>query len=162
MEIYLMQHGQAYTEERDPQRRLTPQGEAQIRSSSQALKKLNIRFDLIVTSTKRRAQQTAQLVARELNYPEEEIKITDALDPTMPGEDAISYLKAFPDKGCILLLGHLPSLGKIASHLLSEKGEVSIYFEMGGVCRIDVDQLPSHSGSLRWYLTPAHLQLLSQ
>ncbi len=162
MEIYLMQHGEAHAEDQDPERSLTPGGEDQIRSSGKALKKLGVDVDLIVSSPKKRARQTAEIVAKELGYPKEGIAVTEALEPLTPAEDAIAYLGRLGDKGKMLLAGHLPSLGEIASNLMSEGTRVSIHFEMGGVCRIDVEALPTHKGDLCWLLPPAQLRLLAE
>jgi phosphohistidine phosphatase len=162
MEIYLMQHGEAYSEDQDPERSLTPEGEEQIRSSGRALKKLGVDVDLMVSSPKKRARQTAEVVAGELGYSEEGIEVTETLEPLAPSEDLIAYLRRFGDRRKVLLAGHLPSLGKIASDLVSEGGDISVHFEMGGVCRIDVEALPTHGGDLRWILPPAHLRLLAE
>ena len=162
MEIYLMQHGEAYTEDQDPERSLTPRGEDQIRSSGKALSKLGVDVDLIISSPKKRARQTGDIVAGELGYSKGGIEVTETLEPLAPSEDAIAYLSRFGDKGKVLLAGHLPSLGKIASNLMSEGTHVSIHFEMGGVCRIDVEALPAHTGDLRWVLTPTQLRLLAE
>ena len=162
MEIYLIQHGEAYAEDQDPERSLTPGGEDQIRSSGKALRKLGVDVDLIISSPKKRARQTAEIVAEELDYPKEGIEVTKDLEPLAPSEDAIGYLKQFQDRGKVLLAGHLPSLGEIASNLMSEGTPVAIHFEMGGVCRIDVEALPTHKGDLRWILPPTQLRLLAE
>ena len=155
-----MQHGEAYAEDQDPERSLTPGGEGQIRSSGKALKKLGVEVDLIVSSPKKRARQTAEIVAGELGYFKEGIEVTEVLEPLAPAEDAIAYLRRFGDRKKMLLAGHLPSLAKIASSLISQGEHVSIHFEMGGVCCIDVEALPTHKGDLRWVLTPTQLRLL--
>lgn len=157
MEIYLMQHGEAYPESEDPERHLTPRGEGQIQASARALQELDVRFDRIVCSTKMRAQQTAQIAARVLDYPLEQIAVTPSLDPNATGAEFLVHLRKLAAPDCILLVGHLPSLGKIASDLLSRSAPVSIHFERGGVCRIDPDPALSGQGELRWYLTPEHL-----
>ncbi len=161
MEIYLMQHGEAYAEDQDPGRSLTPQGKDQIHSSGKALRKLGVDIDLIVSSPKKRARQTAEIVAGELGYSKA-IEVTETLEPLAPSEEAIAYLGVFADRRNVLLVGHLPSLGGIAANLMSEEGQVSVHFEMGGVCRIDVETLPTHAGDLRWVLPPAHLRLLAE
>lgn len=161
MEIYMMQHGDALPKDKDPERGLSPEGENQIRLSAKALKRLQVHFDLIVSSPKKRARQTAEIVARELGYPEDQIELTETLEPLSPATEAVSYLKSFVAKERVFLAGHLPSLPEIASVLMSES-RISIQFEMGGVCRIDVEKLPTHEGKLRWYLTPEHLGLLAQ
>ncbi len=162
MEIYLMQHGQAFSEEADPERSLTPDGENQIVVSARALAKMGIGFDLMVASPKKRARQTAELVARRLDYRVDDIKVTETLKPTAPSQEAITFLKAYEDKRRILLAGHLPSLGEIASDLLGEGSTVSVHFVMGGVCRIDIDLLQGGSGRLEWYLTPEQLALIAR
>lgn len=162
MEIYLMQHGEAYAKDKDPERSLTPQGGEQIHFSAIALKKMDIGFDLIVSSPKKRARQTAEIIARELGYPHGDIGITETLNPTVPAKDALSYLATHGDKNRIFIAGHLPSLGEIASTLVSDQSPVSFHFEMGGVVRIDVEELKAHNGDLRWLLTPGQLTMLSK
>ncbi len=162
MEIYLMQHGQAFSEEADPERSLTPEGERQIGKSVRALEKMGVAFDLIVTSPKKRARQTSEIVAKHLSYPVDDIKVTETLQPKSPADQAIAFLRAYDDKTSILLAGHLPSLGELASELLAEGAKVSIHFTMGGVCRIDVDLLQAVSGELMWYLPPDHLNLIAR
>ena len=57
------------------------------------------------------------------------------------------------------LVGHEPDLGEIASHILGTRK--SIPFKKGGVCRIDVDALPSGgSGTLVWMIPPKILREL--
>lgn len=157
MELYLMQHGEAFPESADPKRHLTPQGERQIQESARALQKLGVQFDRIVASSKMRSQQTARIVAQVLSYPLEEISETASLDPMATGAEMLVYLRGLGKDGRILLVGHLPSLGRLASDLLSWSAPVSIHFEMGGVCRIDPDPNLSGPGELRWYLTPEQL-----
>lgn len=160
MEIYMMQHGEALTKEKDPQRGLSPEGERQIELSAQALNRIGITFDLIISSPKKRAKQTAEIVAKELGYPIDKIKVSETFEPLSPPTDAISYLKSFIDKGSIFIAGHLPSLAEIASELISE-GHIFIQFQMGCVCRIDVEELPTHKGKLIWHLMPQQLTLIA-
>jgi len=162
MELYLMQHGQAFSEEADPERSLTPEGESQIGKSGRALRKMGVAFDLVVTSPKKRARQTAGIVATHLSYPVDDIKVTETLQPKSPADQAIAFLRAYEDKRSVLVAGHLPSLGEIASALLAEGVGVAIHFEMGGVCRIDVDLLQAGPGELMWYLVPDQLNLIAR
>jgi phosphohistidine phosphatase len=60
----------------------------------------------------------------------------------------------------VLIAGHLPSVAEVASFLLTEGSKAAVQFEMGGCCRIDVDELPTHAGRLRWYLLPEQLRLI--
>jgi len=59
----------------------------------------------------------------------------------------------------VLIAGHLPSVGGVASSLLTDGSKATVAFEMGGCCRIDAEGLPTHAGQLKWYLTPDQLEL---
>ena len=160
MKIYMMQHGQPLPKEKDPERGLSEEGMRQINLSAKAMKKMGMKVDVICSSPKKRARQTAEIVAKELGYPIEKIKISSLFKPLSPPADAISYLQSFTDK-TIFIAGHLPSLAEIASELLSE-GHISIQFQMGGVCEIEVEQLPTHQGKLISLLTPEQLALIGK
>jgi phosphohistidine phosphatase len=109
-----------------------------------------------------RARQTAEIIAKEVGYPKDEIKVTETLEPMASPKDTISYLNNFIEKNNIMLAGHMPLLGNLASELLSKDSQISLYFEAGAVCRIDVDQPFSHTGDFRWFLTPEQLRLIAQ
>jgi phosphohistidine phosphatase len=162
MEIYLVRHGAAHTKEDDPERHLNKDGLDQCHLSGKALRRLDIKFDLVISSPKVRARQTAEIIADEVGYPKDKIEITETLEPTASPKDTISYLNNFTEKNNIMLAGHLPLLGNLASALLSENTQISLYFEAGAVCQIDVDQPISHNGNFRCFLTPEQLKLIAQ
>ena len=161
MEIYLMQHGPALPKEQDPEEGLSPDGEARIHWSGKALKKMGIDFDVILSSPKKRSKQTASIIAEELGITPENIVETENVKAMAPPEETIKMLSELSDKEKILIAGHLPSVAEIASFLLTEGSKAAIEFENGGCCRIDVDNLPTNSGHLRWYITPDQLKLMA-
>jgi len=161
MEIYLMQHGPALPKEQDPEEGLSPEGEARIHWSGKALKKMGICFDVILSSPKKRSKQTAEIMAKEIGIPPENIIETEKVKAMAPAEETVKTLSELSGKERILIAGHLPSVAEIASFLLTEGSKANIGFEMGGCCRIDVDDLPTHSGRLRWYITPDQLKLMA-
>ncbi|MBR34982.1 MAG: phosphohistidine phosphatase SixA, partial [Nitrospinae bacterium] len=138
MEIYLVRHGAAHTKEDDPERHLNKDGLEQCHLSGRALRRLDTMFDLVISSPKVRARQTAEIIADEVGYPKDEIKVTETLEPMASPKDTTSYLNNFTEKKNIMLAGHLPLLGNLASELLSESTQISLYFEAGAVCKIDV------------------------
>lgn len=162
MKIYLVRHGTAFTNEEDPERHLNNDGINQCHLAGKALKRLNITFDVIVSSPKVRARQTAELIAEEIGYSGKEIKITDTLEPTALPKDTITYLQGFTGIKSILLTGHLPLLGHLASELLSKASHISFLFEPSAVCHISMDQVNSHIGDFHWFLTPEHLRMIAQ
>lgn len=161
MEIYLMQHGPSFSKDVDPEESLTPDGEALIAMAGRGLKRMGLRVDVIVASTKKRAWQTARIVAEQLESRPEKILQTDLLKPMAAPEESIRFLKQYEGAKAVLVAGHLPSLAEIASMLLTEGSKATIQFERGGIGRIDVESLPTHQGRLRWYLTPEHLKLIA-
>lgn len=161
MEIYLMQHGPARPKEQDPEEGLSPEGEARIHASGQALKKIGVNFDVILSSPKKRSKQTAAILAEEVGVPAEKIIETEKVKAMTPPEETVQALSELAEGKRILIAGHLPSVAEVASFLLTEGSKAAVQFEMGGCCRIDVDELPTHSGRLQWYLTPAQLRLIA-
>ena len=161
MEIYLMQHGPNLSKDEDPEESLSPEGETQISKAAQAIKKMGLEFDVIIASPKKRSQQTAALVARTIGFPVDSIVETEKVKAMTPAEETIRYLEEFQGKQSVLIAGHLPSLVEVASFLLTSGSKATIQFERGGIGRIDVNRLPTHEGRLRWYLTPAQLDLMT-
>jgi len=68
MNLYLLRHGIAVEPgttgfEKDSERPLTPKGQHQLRQIAAAMKKMDLRFDLILSSPFLRAKQTAEIIA---------------------------------------------------------------------------------------------------
>ena len=162
MEIYLMQHGPNLSKDEDPEEPLSPDGKKQILRAAKAIKKMGLQFDVVIASPKKRSQQTAEIVAEAVGFPIERIVETAKVKAMTPAEETIAYLGQFNEKESILIAGHLPSLAEIGSILLTSGSKATIQFERGGLGRIDVGKLPTHEGKLRWYLTPAQLELIAE
>lgn len=156
-----MQHGPYLPKDQDPDEGLSPDGDARIHASGKALRRMGITFDAIFSSPKKRSGQTAAIVAGEVGFPPDKITETDKVKAMTPPEETVEMLCGLWGYKRVLIAGHLPSVGEVASSLLTEGSKASIAFEMGGCCRIDVEALPTHSGKLRWYLTPEQLELIA-
>jgi phosphohistidine phosphatase len=160
MEIYLMQHGPNLPRDEDPEEGLSPQGKKVVAAGAKALARMQVKPGLILASPKKRSQQTALIVSRALGYDPEAIEVSDKAEAMAPLEDTLGLLAQHQDKGSILVAGHLPSLGLVAGSLLAPCGQATVDFQRGGVCRIDVDELPSSNGRLVWYLPPRVVEAL--
>lgn len=161
MQLYLMQHGQALPETENPERPLSREGVAQIQASAAAMKRLGIALDLIVCSPKKRSHQSAALVAEGVNYPYSDIVETEAVKPTAPADDAVSFLRQHTDCSSVLIAGHLPSLARIAAQLLGGDTPVRLRFENGGLCRLDTAELAPGMAELVFHLPAAQLRMLA-
>jgi phosphohistidine phosphatase len=161
VEIYLMQHGPYPSKEQDPDEGLSPEGDARIHASGKALRRMGVTFDAIFSSPKKRSGQTAAIVASEVGFPPDKITETDKIKAMTPPEETLEMLCGLRGYNKVLIAGHLPSVGEVASSLLTEGSKATVVFEMGSCCRIDAEELPAHAGQLKWYLTPDQLELIA-
>lgn len=159
-EIYLIRHGTAA--ERgdawpdDAKRPLTAQGLAKVEKAARGLARLEIGFDIILSSPLVRARQTADVFATELDG-RPPIVNTDALAPGREYADLIATLEKHARKPRIALVGHEPAIGELAARLIGSRHPIE--FKKGAVCRIDLDEIPpSGPGDLRWLLPSRFLR----
>jgi phosphohistidine phosphatase len=131
MYIYLIQHGEAKPENIDPDRSLTDKGVEDVIKTSNFMKNAGVKIDEIWHSTKLRAKQTAEIVAKAFSSTAIEIEGLKPNDPAAPFVEKIRKI----DKD-IAIVGHLPFLQKLASLLLtgSESNEVVLFKQGGLVC----------------------------
>jgi len=138
VELYLVRHGIAEKggDMGDVQRALTPKGRARMEAIARALRILEVRPDLILTSPLRRAQETAAILARGLGNVELTELSQLALNGAHPSE--LSHLlSGYQGVETLMVVGHQPSLGKLASFLLCGSPEgCELEFKKGGVARL--------------------------
>ena len=153
MLIYLVQHGDAKREEEDPSRPLSEKGIKDVKGVASHISRFNIGVEEILHSSKLRAKQTAEIMAEKLKI-EKGISETDGLAPLDDASIWEERLKKRHDS--LMLVGHLPHLGKLASLLLcGDKERNVISFKMGGIVCLKRDD--AGSWSLQWMITPETL-----
>ena len=166
MELYFLRHGIAVVRDdldagKDAERPLTPKGRRQLRLTAGAMKKLGLRFDLILSSPYLRAKQTAEIVARALKL-NRRLELPDALAPDGSPKDLIRELNAsepVPEK--VLLVGHEPYLSRLISWLTTGSFELAMDFKKGGLCKLEAEKLSyGHCATLAWLLTPRQMKLM--
>lgn len=137
MKLYLMQHALAYSAEENHERPLCPKGIDQAKAAAKGIKRLGLSFDLIVTSPKRRAQQTAALVAEGVRFPHSDILATDAILPDRHPQEVLDLLQKEAPESSVLVVGHMPHLGVLSAHLL-QGGE--LLFENAGLACFELSR----------------------
>ena len=151
MKLYLIQHGEAKPEAEDPERSLTARGEEEVLHVSKAATPLKIRPSRVYHSGKRRAKQTAEILARGLSISDSQVEAVQGLNPNddvRPWADRIS--KGTED---LMLVGHLPFLEKLASLLICGKESAKVVlFRYGAI--VCLEQKEDKGWALRWILTP--------
>lgn len=166
-EIYLMRHGIAA--DRDPggssddgKRPLTLEGKLKLRGMAKGLDRLGVEWDWVITSPLLRAIETADVVTEEMGLdPPREICSALTPDDGSP-QKLFSCFAQHPERTRVLLVGHSPSLGELASELLGGGHEANLVFKKGGCCLITYDGFPSAKapGRLEWWLTPRLMRKL--
>ena len=153
MLLYLVQHGQSKSEEEDPQRRLTDKGIGEVQKVADFLRPLELVVDAIWHSGKTRAQQTAELLAdavpaRDRVVQHEGLGPKDHVAPTKQALE-----KAGRD---LVIVGHLPSLSKLAALLVTgnEANEI-VEFRFG--CVVCIERRDDGKWKIIWMITPALL-----
>lgn len=148
--------------ENDSERPLIPKGERRLRKAAAAMKKLDLSFDLILSSPFLRAKQTAEIVAEELKL-KKQLKFSDDLIPGgNPAAliDTLNELKPAPDD--MLLVGHEPYLSRFISLLATGSANATIEMKKGGLCKLEIENLRAgHCARLAWLLTPAQMELMA-
>lgn len=90
MDVYLMQHGVAATEEVDPARPLTDAGRMAVEEVAARARSLGVRAGVCVHSGKLRARQTAAILAAALGAALEERPDLGPSDPVGPARSGSS------------------------------------------------------------------------
>jgi len=128
--------------------------------AARGLVRLDLRFDVVLTSPAVRTAQTAEIVAAAFKR-RPEVLVVESLGPEGTESEVLSDLEAHVTRSRVALVGHEPSLGELAAHLAGSRHPFS--FKKGAVCRIDVVSIPPrHPGTLRWFLTPAMLRAVGK
>ena len=152
MKVYLMQHALAYSSQEDQERPLSPAGIDQAKAAAKGIKRLGLTFDLIVTSPKRRAHQTAALIAEGVRFPHSDILTTEAVLPQCQPQELLDLLQKESSQSSVLVVGHMPQLAKLSSQLL-QGGEM--LFENAGLACFEISS--SHPPRLALALTTQQL-----
>ena len=165
MNIYLLRHGRAEEPSAaipDGQRALTAEGRRKLGKIGRAMNRMDLRFDLILSSPLVRSMQTAEIVSRILT-PRVEVQTCPALRSGGPIAQILKALKDLPAGASeILLVGHEPTLSQWISELTFGKAGASIHLKKGGISKLTVGELrPRGFATLEWLLTPGQMELMS-
>ncbi len=147
-DLWLARHGDAVPADVDPERPLSAAGAAGVAAVADALSGRMGPFDLVASSGKRRARQTAEILVAAAGYPADRVVDTEALGPNAAVESFLDFLAACGSAGSVLCVGHLPSLADFASFFLAAGDPVRLAFGPGTVCRIRLNALRRGCGEL--------------
>jgi phosphohistidine phosphatase len=167
MEIYLVRHGIAASRPAegsmsDEERPLTPKGIKRTSQAAKGLLTLKPSIDEILTSPLLRACQTATILAKALEL-ENRVAQIEELAPEGDHNALLTRLASYQESQGVLLVGHQPSIGEIASLLLAGNNRLQFNFKKCAICCIEFDAVPAAGqGALNWMLAPKHLRKLAR
>jgi phosphohistidine phosphatase len=121
--LLLMRHAKSSWKEpelADHERPLNKRGKLNAPRMGRLLREQELTPDLIVSSTARRARQTADAVA-DLSGYQGELRLEDELYAA-PAETCLEVLQALPDDApdCVMLVGHNPGLEELLELLTGD------------------------------------------
>jgi phosphohistidine phosphatase len=152
-QLWLLRHGEAEPHDSAPDadRRLTPRGEQQSRAAGRALAALGVEFQMVFTSPKVRAHDTARLACEALSVePIEHEALAEGFDAS----DALELMAAAGENKRILLVGHEPDLSQVVHDLTGGR----IALKKGGLAGIALD---GRNGQLIALLRPRELDRIA-
>lgn len=153
MKVYLVQHAEPKPKDEDPERPLSEKGQDDLKKMTSFLEGKNIKVSSIMHSGKLRAMQTAEILSEAIESPGgvEETEGLKAKDD--PGVWGNKLQKEGED---VMLVGHLPHMGKLAGLLIADDPEKDVIsFKMGGVVCLGNDE---GYWSVQWMVTPDLLE----
>lgn len=154
MELYLVQHGEAMWESEHPERPLTARGREEVGRVAAVASRMRLRPSEIRHSGKRRAAETAAIVAEALGLRHH----VTAVSGLSPNDDVRPVAAELQDTSrSLMLVGHLPFMSRLASLLLTaDPDRTVIRFRNGGIVCLVSDEPAGgpRTWSVTWVLTP--------
>ncbi|MBI3770249.1 MAG: histidine phosphatase family protein [Deltaproteobacteria bacterium] len=148
----------------DEERRLTGEGKRKLREVVAGMRALELPLNVILTSPLHRTRETAAIVAGAYGLEDDRVIDTPALAPGGAAAELFGALAEHVRSESVLLVGHQPDLGELASILLvGTPGLVPLPFKKAGLAAIIVGSLPPRSaGTLEFFLTPGQLRRIGR
>ncbi len=150
MALYLVQHARALSAQEDPERGISDLGRAEAERIAGVAKDYGVQVGKILHSGKKRAQQTAEVFAKHMSPPQG-IEQASGLNPQ---DDVTGLAAALRGEDDWMLVGHMPFMAKLASHLVTGQAEPAIFrFQNGGIVCLE-EEPASGAWIIKWALMP--------
>jgi phosphohistidine phosphatase len=147
-ELWFLRHGEADDDGEDPP--LTARGRHQAEAAGAALARVGLRFDVVFTSPRARARETADLACAALGC---DASVHEPLSGGFGRGDALGLLSGQPDGVHVLVVGHEPDFSQTIEALSG--GDVDL--KKGGVAALRIE---GETGELISVLRPDEVEAL--
>jgi len=150
MALFLVQHGTCLPKDLDPERGLSEQGIQEVTNIAATADSHKIHVRRIYHSGKKRAFQTAEIIATALQ-PENGVRSKPGLNPL---DDVASFLNVIEKEDHIMLVGHLPFMEKLTAFLITGNADNCVVrFQNGGIVCLEKDP-DRNTWLIKWTLFP--------
>ena len=150
MKLYLVQHAKAASKEMDLERPLTEEGRRDIQKIAAFIRPLNLSVNCLRHSGKRRAAQTAEVLAEAVEVK----KGTIVQNGLGPNDDVVKIRDELAStKQDIMIVGHLPFLSRLTSLLLTgSESANTVVFKNGGI--VCLSRSEDNWWQIEWMVIP--------
>ena len=151
MAFYIVQHGLSLPKDQDPEKGLAPEGIRDVQRIAAVAQNYGVKVERIVHSGKKRALQTAEILADVLK-PGAGIEEIGGIKPL---DDVAAFAPQVDFQANTMVVGHLPFLERLTSLLISGQPEPIVFkLQNGGI--LCLDQIENQdTPAIKWALMPA-------
>lgn len=150
MSFYIVQHGLSLPKDQDPEKGLALQGKEDVKRIAEVARDYGVVVDCIVHSEKRRALQTAEILA-DILKPAQGIREIPGIKPL---DNVAEFAPQVDFQANTMVVGHLPFLERLTSYLITGQKEPVVFkLQNGGILcldRIENQDTPV----IKWALMP--------
>ena len=150
MRLYLVQHGKPLPKEENPDKPLSEQGRRDVTHLAEFLERAGVTVDMAFHSGKSRAEETASILVSRIGKGLKAEK-REGLSP-LDDIKGVVYT-VLEEKKDLLIVGHLPHLGKLASYLIAGDESLPVVtFQQGGMVCLEKGE--EGNWTLAWMIIP--------
>jgi phosphohistidine phosphatase len=136
MTLYLVQHGQCFDKQTDPERSLTPEGRASILQVAITASDAGITVSSIYHSGKLRALQTAKIFSEQISV--NQIESIAGLEPLDSVENFANHFEFLENS---MIIGHLPFMERLTSFLITGNQQLTVVkFQNAGIVCLEQNE----------------------
>ncbi|MCG6910517.1 MAG: phosphohistidine phosphatase SixA [Deltaproteobacteria bacterium] len=151
MAFYIVQHGLSMPKDQDPEQGLAPEGIEEVKRIAGVARNYGVEVERILHSTKKRARQTAELIAAVLEPPSG----IEEIAGIKPMDDVAAFAAGVDFSANTMVVGHLPFLERLASFLITGRLEPVVFkLQNGGILCLD-RFAHMEAPAAKWALMPA-------
>ncbi len=151
MNLYLLRHADAIDQaETDVARYLTDKGVSQAKAVGRFCRDRGIVPDIILTSPYRRAEQTAEIVAKKIGSSE--VLVVPFLGSGMEPATALRELEPYIRCAGVMLVGHEPDFSLLAATLLGLPQARRLHLRKASLTLLETERLAPDSATLHFSL----------